>query len=60
MSSVIETQKSSRLTASSRESSNRESSEAIKAVNNVIVTVEKTGAVGKRQETFITQKGGKM
>ena len=35
-------------------------SDAIKAVNNVIVTVEKTGAVGKKQETFITQKGGKM
>ena len=39
---------------------NQETSQAIKAVNNVIVTVEKTGAMGKSRETFITQKGGKM
>jgi hypothetical protein len=33
---------------------------AIQAVNNVIVTVEKTGQVSGKKETFITQKGGKM
>lgn len=33
---------------------------AIEAVNRILVTVEQTAEVGLRNDTFITQRGGKM